>query len=582
MIDQYYEEELRYLYQSGREFARAHPDKARFLNIDAVGDRDPYVERLFEGFAFLAARVREKLDDSFPELTERLLDLMWPQLLLDIPSTAIVQFQARPGVLQETRTIPAGSEVLSGPVGPESTICCFRTTQDVPISPLTLAEVRITTDTRGKSTLHLRFRRQQTVPWESITSPSLRVYLHAEMPIALLLHEFLTRRLTEARLTTPDAGTICTLRPPEAVTAAGMSPSESLLPGDKRSFRGFALLREYFVCPEKFLFVDLHGVDRLAAGDPEAQEFTFSAEAGSALPSGLNVRAENFRLFCSPIVNLYQRQAEPVSCVRPGTEQRVVADSASPLSTRVHSVISVVGLDRSTGERVPYEPQHSFRNLGGSDVPTYTVHHRTAADGRRECLLAVGGARLRDGAMREQVFSADVWCTNGTLPREELNEGDVSRPGSGFPSYVSVANITRPTLPAMPPGDDQYLWNFLSHSAATATTLADADTLKNLLRVYNWSSSEARARRIESITEVTSQPLEKTHRGAAVRGIEFRIAVSESSYQDTSDLHLFGEVLHVFLSHYVSINCFLDLVIVQMPSGREHRWSSVDGTRWLI
>ena len=73
MIEKYYEEELRYLYESGTEFAKAHPDRAQFLNIDSVGDRDPYVERLFEGFAFLAARIREKLDDSFPQLTEGII-----------------------------------------------------------------------------------------------------------------------------------------------------------------------------------------------------------------------------------------------------------------------------------------------------------------------------------------------------------------------------------------------------------------------------------------------------------------------------------------------------------------------------
>ncbi len=88
MIEKLYEEELRYLYESGREFSKAHPDRAQFLNIDSVGDRDPYVERLFEGFAFLTARIREKLDDSFPQLTEGIINLLWPQLLLEIPATA--------------------------------------------------------------------------------------------------------------------------------------------------------------------------------------------------------------------------------------------------------------------------------------------------------------------------------------------------------------------------------------------------------------------------------------------------------------------------------------------------------------
>ena len=94
MIEKYYEEELRYLYESGRQFAEAHPDQARFLNIEAVGDRDPYVERLFEGFAFLAARIREKLDDSFPELSEGLVDLLWPHLQAGDPVRGHGRIQA--------------------------------------------------------------------------------------------------------------------------------------------------------------------------------------------------------------------------------------------------------------------------------------------------------------------------------------------------------------------------------------------------------------------------------------------------------------------------------------------------------
>ncbi|SAK68574.1 hypothetical protein AWB75_03386 [Caballeronia catudaia] len=41
----YHEVEMRYLREAGREFTRAHPDRARMLNLDRVGDRDPYVER---------------------------------------------------------------------------------------------------------------------------------------------------------------------------------------------------------------------------------------------------------------------------------------------------------------------------------------------------------------------------------------------------------------------------------------------------------------------------------------------------------------------------------------------------------
>ncbi|WP_142907655.1 type VI secretion system baseplate subunit TssF, partial [Klebsiella pneumoniae] len=72
--------------------ARAHPDRAAMLNLDKPGARDPYVERLFEGFAFLMGRLREKLDDDLPELTEGLVSLLWPHYMRTIPSLAIVEF----------------------------------------------------------------------------------------------------------------------------------------------------------------------------------------------------------------------------------------------------------------------------------------------------------------------------------------------------------------------------------------------------------------------------------------------------------------------------------------------------------
>jgi type VI secretion system protein ImpG len=72
-ILRYYEAEMRYLREAGKEFAKAHPDRARMLNLDRVGDRDPYVERLYEGFAFLTGRLQQKLDDELPELTEGLV-----------------------------------------------------------------------------------------------------------------------------------------------------------------------------------------------------------------------------------------------------------------------------------------------------------------------------------------------------------------------------------------------------------------------------------------------------------------------------------------------------------------------------
>ncbi len=106
-ILRYYEAEMRYLREAGKEFAQAFPDRARMLNIDRIGERDPHVERLFEGFAFLMGRLRHKLDDELPELTEGLVSMLWPHYLRMIPSLSILELTPMAEGLQRHETRPA-------------------------------------------------------------------------------------------------------------------------------------------------------------------------------------------------------------------------------------------------------------------------------------------------------------------------------------------------------------------------------------------------------------------------------------------------------------------------------------------
>jgi Uncharacterized protein conserved in bacteria len=146
----YYEAQMRYLRESGKEFAQAHPDRARMLNLDRVGDRDPSVERLYEGFAFLTGRLQQKLDDELPELTEGLVSLLWPHYLRMIPSLSIVELFPLAEKLQKTETVPAGVPVRSAPIvtppppgmegtTPKTVQCVYRTTQAVALQPVRLA-----------------------------------------------------------------------------------------------------------------------------------------------------------------------------------------------------------------------------------------------------------------------------------------------------------------------------------------------------------------------------------------------------------------------------------------------------------
>ena len=66
----YFQDELDYLRKSGDEFSQYFPRLTEYLSSRSV---DPDVERLLEGFAFLTGRLREKVADQLPEVTQSLL-----------------------------------------------------------------------------------------------------------------------------------------------------------------------------------------------------------------------------------------------------------------------------------------------------------------------------------------------------------------------------------------------------------------------------------------------------------------------------------------------------------------------------
>ena len=546
-----------------------------------MGDRDPYVERLFEGFAFLAGRIREKLDDSFPELTEGLINLLWPHFHHTIPSMTIIECRPRKGHLQETRLLPRGSELLSNPVGSDAIVCKFMTTSDILLNPVSLLQLDKKVDSRGNASLNFTFEIDGGVKWQSISLNPLRMYLHAELPTALALHELIARHVVGVQLVFDDGRSVTALDPEGLVTPGGFAENEALLQGDSRAFRGYELLLEYFVYPEKFLFLDFRGFDAAVPSDPPPSRFSLVLTFDCNFPENKPFGMENFRLHCSPAVNMFLHDTEPVVNTGRAIEYLVRADSRSP-SVTTHSIVSVVGVDRKSGERYVYEPFHTFKSIGKPGVRTYTTHYRQGLDNRRELFLTIGGKQAEEGVLLEENLSIEAWCTNGVLPREELRDGSITRGGRDFPDFVMFTNITRPTLPFQPPPGEEYLWVFLSHLGATYASLSSSESLKAFLKLYEWTHSEARTRRIEAITGVEIKPVESMLGGSMVRGIEYALSLQEAQFADSGDMFLFGEVLKEFLAQYVSINSFMELVIIGRPSGREIRWNSLRGKRCPI
>src|SRR5204863_7550959 len=110
-----YSDELSHLREVGAEFAREFPKIAARLGVEGMEVADPYVERLLEGFAFLAARVQLKLEAEQPRLIAHLLEAIYPNFLAPVPSMLVARFgvDINDPNLARGFTVPRGCAITS-------------------------------------------------------------------------------------------------------------------------------------------------------------------------------------------------------------------------------------------------------------------------------------------------------------------------------------------------------------------------------------------------------------------------------------------------------------------------------------
>ncbi|WP_250463377.1 type VI secretion system baseplate subunit TssF [Caballeronia sp. GAFFF2] len=584
----YYEAEMRYLRESGREFARAHPDRARMLNLDRVGDRDPYVERLYEGFAFLTGRLQQKLDDELPELTEGLVSLLWPHYLRMIPSLSIVELIPRMEKHERTEQVPAGVTVRSKPIPvtrdasdgitQKNVQCLYRTTQPVDLHPVRLEQAGPGVRHDGRSIIRLAFRLDAAAKRNETDLSRLRLHLSADQAVAFAMHLALTRHVHAIDWRIPEVRDGEAL-PLDGVTIepAGFSPEERLWPKSDAAFAGYQLLLEYFTFREKFLFVDICGLDVNELPE-RSTHFELDIVLKETYPHDMRFSKDNVRLFCTPVINLFELDAEPLVIDHHETEYRVIPASHQGEHIETYSVDGVVGFDHVTAQSFEYVPFSNFRHRGGMmrhESPERYFHTRVrpGMDGLHETWLIFGGnawESMED--LPEESVSLRVTGTNGLLPRKGLREARIDEMVGGAAELVGVRNLVAPTMPLYPPTGDRFQWRVLSHLAPNFLSMMNAEVLRGALALYDWTNDELNRRRLAGILWVSETLLEEVSGGAVERGVLIEVTIDSQAFSGDGDVMLFGELLHRFFELYAEINLFTKLEVISLPTQKRVEW----------
>jgi len=577
----YFQSELTYLKEAGNEFAKQHPKLANFLSESS---HDPDVERLLEGFAFLTGRIREKIDDEFPELTQSLMTLLWPHYTRSIPSMCIAQLTPNSGGVTEKTRVSSGVEMASKLI--DGTKCIFRTCYDVDMYPIKINSVK-QENSRSSSVISLNLSVENDLELSRIGLDTLRFYLNGERHISMSVFLWLFRYLDYIEL---DAGGGCCKRlPASMITPAGYADNESLLPYGENSFAGYRLLQEYFSLPEKFMFFDLHGLDWLN-GLPQRNTVKISFVFSRALPLDVVIKDKHFQLHCTPIVNLFDKDADPIRIEHKQTQYKVRPQSPNQDHYEVYSINNVDSWDNNERKRkqlLEFESfEHQINMFEKRDYYKSNVAERISGNGFERYISFYSHQNEITNLSSETVLMK-LTCRNANLA-ERLIIGDITYSTQNSPGYSSFTNITKPTASVSPNINGALQWQLISNMSLNYLSLANIDALKILLSTYDFNansdrqSQRASQQRLDGIKNIVTVPVERIYKGVSIRGMKLKMDMDSNLFTNEGDMFLFSSVLNEFIRLYASINSFTELEVLNIVNSEVYNWSGKVGQQPIL
>jgi type VI secretion system protein ImpG len=596
----YYEQELVEIRRRAAAFAEAYPRIAARLKLSGPREEDPHIGRLIEGFAFLTARLRKRLDDDFPELPRALLQVLYPHYVAPIPSMAIVQFECQ-GDLVGSHIIPRLFPLETDPVNGEP--CRFRTGYATELWPLRVEEARlvrrpfIAPEVPSASSAPALLRlvlaaTDDATAIDKLAPDRLRFYLTGGSGEAYDLYELLMSSLQTVAVAGSARDTAALWLGADAIRPVGFEPEEALLDSGPRSFAGYRLLTEYFAFPQKFLFVDIAGLrpkTRLLTGNRLELYFYLSRTAPDLEP---RVSASSFALGCAPVVNLFQHVAEPIRLNHRTPEYRIVPDARRPRFAEINACERVTEIDAS-GHQKEYAPFFSIDH-GEAHQRYWHATRRPSAFGEAatEMFIAVADLTFSADAPDNATLVVETVCCNRDLPAELPFGGGQPRlrPGTEAGAVTAIRCLTKPTPTLRKHLGDEALWRLVSHLSLNQLLIsgneAGAQALREILMLYDFSgSAEARAT-IAGLVSVSSRRVVRRMPapGAAAvgQGVEITLELDPARLIG-SGAFLFAALLDRFLGQCCTINGFTQCVLrLTGHDGIIHRWQPRAGDKPLL
>jgi len=598
----YYERELTFIRQMAAEFAEKYPKPAKRLMLEKNTCEDPHVERLIQAFALLCGRVHHKLDDEFPEIAESLMEMLYPHFLKPIPSQAIAQFELDPAqsVPASTR-IPSGVSVHSRAVNGQ--FCSFRTCYPVTLWPLRVQAASVSTANRfagngiasdAAAVIQIEMQCAGGLRLSQVPIDSLRFYLNGDSGAVNKLYECLFLNVLQVSLRPLPAGTDAApvFLAPNVLQQVGFGRQEGMLPYSDRSFLGYRLLQEYFTFPEKFYFFDLTGLDQVDRSRFGAS-FEILIHLKQIEPHHLTVLEQNvnrntFALGCTPIVNLFERIAEPIRVSQTKTEYRVIPDQHRQSATEVYSIDRVTSTATYLEEPQDYHPFYALRHGAHEAQKHFWYAHRRPSfrknDKGTETYISLVNLGFNPSLPPDETLTLHVTCTNRDQASSLDLSGQFGELEAEDVSLVRARCIRKPTATVRPPNRRGLQWRLISHLSLNHLSIVGHEALQEILRLYDFSGDLEIRRQIAGIVDVqSSSSVGRVNSDVGVtfcRGTDVIIEFDQDQYVGTG-VFLLSSVLQRFLALYSAVNSFTR-VTAKTQTGMVKQWAPMAGEQVLL
>jgi type VI secretion system protein ImpG len=592
--EEYYHSELYYLRKMGKVFRDEHPHlRNQKLFLEQPGE-DPDVERLLEGFAFLTGAIRQKLDDEYPELTQGLFRMLMPNYLQPVPAMSILELIPR-STIRERTPINRKAQVASADKGHGQFL--FRTCYPVDLYPLSLIDAKLGQNGE-RLRLSLDFRTLPLAEHDKLDIKSLRIFLHSNNPqLNRTLYYWLCQCVGAIAIGYEESG-----RWQEAnlknskILPVGFDEDEAVLPYPKNAFFGYRILQEYFVFPEKFLFVDVKDVGMIPSG---VVNFSLLLDMDIPISEKVNVTKENFRLYCTPVINVFSCFGQPIRLDGKKKEHLVRPLLDNESRYQVYSIQSVKST-RGDLEYKPYATKFTGESSSGLvNDPTYQVHLRlrnghvdnyirfTLEHNTDDPHIEKLGKPNKGESAQDRVVSLELLCMNHHLSNQ-IELGDIHEPTDDSPhNLADFRNITPVTRSLAPPLEKDLDWRLLSNLTLNYGSL-NLQALRTILSAYDTAAvydDTAKQRSkilLESIVEVSTNSEENMSRGLPVRGLRTTIKINNRHFYGEGDVYLFGSVLNAFFAMYAHVNSYHRTTLVVDETRKEYTWEPMTGMQPLL